>query len=330
MINRRTCLLSFALPSLAVPQRAIAQTSGRVFRVGILRPSAPPVSAQDAAATALPRALAALGYLEGRNLVIETRWADGDPARLPALARELVQAPVDVIVAVALPSVRAALAASATLPVVFFGNFDPVALGLVSGLARPGGNVTGVLIAPDGTLADKKLELLRAAVPNTTRVGYLAPPADPAARLQQQELERAAKTLGLELAPAEVRDADYERAFASIAAQRPGALFVGASTIFMRDRARIIALAAKHRLPAMYEWREQVEDGGLMAYSASLNGLYERLAVYVDRILKGTRPGELPIERPSKFELVINLKTARALGLAIPQSVLLRADEVIQ
>lgn len=330
MINRRTCLLACLAPLLTLPRLRMAQAAGQVFRVGVLRPTAVPLSAQDMIATGIPRALAERGYVEGRNLVIEARWGNGDPARLPALANDLVEARVDVIVAVSWAAVRAAAAASATVPVVFFGNFDPVALGLVSNLARPGANVTGVLIAPDGTLAGKKLELLRAVVPNTTRIGYLAPPADPAARLQQQELERAAKSLGIEVAPVEVRDGDYDRAFAAIAAQRPGAMFVGSTTNFVRDRTRIIALAARHRLPAMYEWREQVEDGGLMAYSADRYGLYQRLAVYVDRILKGANPGDLPVERPSKFEFVVNLKTAKALGLTIPQSVLLLADEVIQ
>ena len=330
MTTRRTCLLAAVLPLLALPRLTAAQTGERVFRVGVVRPTAAPVSSQDPIVTALARGLAELGYVEGRNLVIEARWADGDAARLPALAKDLILARVDVIVAVGLAAVRAAVSATSTLPVVFFGNFDPLALGLVPNLARPGGNLTGLLIAPDGTLAGKKLELLRAAVPHASRIGYLAPPADAAAQQQQQELERAAKVLGLAVAAAEVRDGDYERAFATISAQRPGALFVGANTNFMRDRARIIALAAKYRLPAIYEWREQVEDGGFMAYSASLPGLYQRLAVYVDRILKGSKPGELAIERPSKFQLVVNLKTARALGLTIPQSLLLRADEVIQ
>ena len=330
MIDRRTCVLAASISLSVGSGHAWAQAGGRVFRVGILRPSAAPLSPQDLLVAAIPKALAELGYVEGRNLALEARWANGDVERLPALARDLVQARVDVIIAVAVSSVRAAVAASSTVPVVFFGNFDPVALGLVPNLARPGGNVTGILIAPDGTLAGKKLELLRSAVPNTTRVGYLAPPADPATRLQQQELERAAKSLGLELVPAEVRDGDYARAFQALATQRPGALFIGANTTFVRDRAQIIALAAKHRLPAMYEWREQVEDGGLMAYSADRYGLYQRIAAQVDRILQGAKPGDLPVERPSKFELVVNLKTAKTLGLVIPQAVLLRADEVIQ
>ncbi|MCY7306368.1 MAG: ABC transporter substrate-binding protein [Rhodoferax sp.] len=330
MIDRRTCVLASLIGLSAGWGHVLAQSGSHEFRVGVLRQTAPPSSPQDPAATFLPKALAELGYVEGRNLVIEARRLIGDVERLPALAREPVQVRVDVVIAVAVSSVRAAVAASSTVPVVFFGNFDPVALGLVPNLARPGGNVAGILISPDGTLAGKKLELLRSAVPSTTRVGYLAPAADPATRLQRQEVERAAKSLGLELVSAEVRDGDYARAFAALAAQRPGALFVGASTVFMRDRAQIIALAAKHRQPAMYEWREQVEDGGLMAYSTNLYGLYQRIGAYVDRILKGAKPGDLPVERPSKFDFVVNLKTARALGLVIPQAVLLRADEVIQ
>ena len=330
MIARRTCVVAGAMGLLATPRLALAQAGGRVFRVGVLRPTAPPLSSQDLLASGIPKALAELGYVEGRNLAIESRWAGGDLDRLPGLALELVQGRVDVIVAVSALAVRAVAAATSTIPVVFFGNFDPVALGLVPNLARPGGNMTGILIAPDGTLAGKKLELLRAAVPNITRVAYLTPPADASMRLQQQELERAAKSLGLELVSAEVQGGDYARAFTALAAQRPGALFVAANTTFVRDRTQIIALAAKHRMPAMYEWREQVEDGGLMAYSADRYVLYQRMAAQMDRILKGARPGDLPVERPSKFDFVVNLKTAKALGLTIPQSVLLRANEVIQ
>jgi putative ABC transport system substrate-binding protein len=306
------------------------QPAERVFRLGILRPSAPPLVANDLQITGLPRALAELGYVEGRNLLIEQRWAGGDTARLPALALELQRSRVELVVAVGAQSILAVRQATPTLPIVMFGNFDPVALGLMHSLARPGGNITGVLIAPDGTLAGKRLELLKAAVPQATKMAYLAPPADAATRLQLQETRRAASMLGVELADVEVRDGDYARAFAAIALPRPGALVVGAHTFFVRDRMQIIALAAQHKLPAIYEWREQVMDGGLMAYSTSLYGLYQRLAWYVDRIRKGAKPGELPVERPSKFELAINLKTAKALGLSIPQSLLLRADEVIE
>ena len=314
---------------LGLVPSTLAQSADRVWRVGILRPSAPPLPS-DTTGTGIPNALRDLGYVEGRNLVLELRYADGNFDRLPALARDMVQARVDVIVAVGAPAIRAARAASNTLPVVMYGNFDPVALGLVASLARPGGNTTGVLIAPDGTLAGKRLELLRQAVPSATRIAYLGPPADISASLQLTESRQAAAALGVTLVEVELRDGDYERAFASLVAQRPGALLVAAHTLFVRDRAKVIGLAARHRLPAMYEWREQVADGGLMAYSTSLTWTYERVAAFVDRILKGARPADMAVERPTHFDLVVNLKTARDLGLAIPQALLLRADEVIQ
>ena len=329
MIGRRSSMGALAAGLMALPSLARAQGAGRVYRVGILRPTAPPQSAADLQVTGIPNALSELGYVEGRNLVIEARWAGGEVERLPVLARELVQAKVDVIIAVGASAVRAATEATALIPIVLYGNFDPVAAGVVASLAQPGGNVTGVLIAPDGTLAGKKLELLKSAVPRATRMAFLAPD-DPAMQLQVQETRAAAVALGIELLVTEVRGGDYVRAFAAMAVQRPGALFVGAHTVFVRDRAQIIALAAKHRLPAMYEWGDQVVDGGLMAYSTNLHGLRQRLASYVDRILKGARPADMPLERPTKFELTINLKTARALGLTIPQSLLLRADEVIE
>ena len=220
---------------------------------------------------------------------------------------------------------------STTLPIILFRNLDPVALGLVPSLARPGGNVTGVVFAPDGTLAGKQLELLKSVVPRATRVAYLAPNADHLANnLQTREARDAAAVLGIELVVVALQGGDYAQAFAAIMAQRAQALFVAASPRFETDRKQIIELAAKHRLPAIYEWREQVVDGGLMTYSTSLYGMNQRLASYVDRILKGAKPGDLPIERPTRFELVINLKTARALGLSLPQELLLRADEVIQ
>jgi putative tryptophan/tyrosine transport system substrate-binding protein len=330
-MRRRTLGLRMLLSAAAPwPLGLRARPKEGVARVAVLRPSAPPRERADLLLTGLPRALAERGYAEGRNLQLETRWAGGDPARLPELARELQQGNPDVIVAVSAAAVRAVQQAAPGVPVVMFGNFDPVALGLVSSLARPGGMLTGVLIAPDGTLAGKRLELLKGAVPQARRMAYLAPPLDATTQPQLREVRQAAASLGLELSEAEVRDADYTRAFAALAAGRPQGLMVAGHTFFMRDRAQIIALAAQYKLPAIYEWREQAEDGGLMAYSTSLYGLYQRVAEYVDRILKGAKPGELPIERPSKFELVINLRTARALGLTIAPSVLLRADEVIE
>ena len=279
--------------------------------------------------TGVSTALQELGYLEGRNLVVDLRFAEGNPARLPALARALVQAPVDVIVAVGSLATKAAKEATPTLPIVMYGNFDPLALQLVDSLARPSGNVTGVLIAPDGTLASKRLELLKAAVPRASRIALLVPDDD-SARLQVEETRQAAASLGVELVVVTVRGKEYSRAFAAIVAERPGALVVGSHQYFVTDRKEIIELAARHRLPAMYEWREQVTDGGLMTYSTSLVGLHRRVASYVDRILKGVKPSDLPVERPTRFELVINVKTARTLGLVIPQSLLARADEVIE
>jgi putative tryptophan/tyrosine transport system substrate-binding protein len=315
---------------VAMPWFATAQPGARVYRVGILRPSPMPILTTDVQAVGIPNALAEFGYVEGRNLIVEKRYADGDLTRLLPLARELVQAGADVIVTVASTAVQAAKDATTTTPIVMYGNFDPVALGVVASLARPGANVTGVLIAPDGSLAGKRLELLKAAVPQARRIAYLSPPDDASTRLQAREVREAAEALGLELVVVAVQGGDYARAFAAISAQRPAALFVGAHTSFVRDRAEIIALAAKHRLAATYEWPEQVRDGGLMAYGTSQQKMYRRIASYVDRILKGAKPADLPVERPTQFELVINLRTAKALGLAIPQSLLLRADEVIQ
>jgi putative tryptophan/tyrosine transport system substrate-binding protein len=331
MMRRRHCIALATSGLLAPLQRAGAQSAERVYRVGVLRDTARPAPGRPLAGTFLPKALGELGYVEGRNLILELRWADGDFARLPALAQELVAAGVDVIIAIGGLAVRACKAATTTLPIILFGNFDPVALGLVASLARPGANVTGVVFAPDGTLAGKQLELLKAAVPRATRVAFLSAVADnPANSPQAREVRAAAAVLGLELAVVGLRGGDYAQAFVAIMAQRPHALFVGASPRFLFDGRQIIELAAKHRLPAIYEWREHVVNGGLMTYSASQYGQFQRLASFVDRVLKGAKPGDMPIERPTRFELVINLKTAKALGLSLPQALLARADEVIE
>jgi putative ABC transport system substrate-binding protein len=249
--------------------------------------------------------------------------------RLPALARELVQLRVDVIVPVGLAAIQAAKDATTSIPIVMYGGFDPVASGFVTSLARPGGNITGVLILPGSALAGKKMALLKEAVPRVARIAFLAPD-DPTSRPQMQETQKAASSLGITLVVVEVRGGDYDRAFATIAAAGPAALFVANSPLFFRDRKRIIELAAKHRLPAMYEWPEQVEDGGLMSYGSPQFALHQRAAAQIDRIFKGTKPGDLPVEQPTTFELVINRKTARALGLALPPSLLSRADRVIE
>jgi putative ABC transport system substrate-binding protein len=327
MTRRRALLFgTLAGSALGAWQPAAAQPAGKVMKLGWLRPNA--AGPSEFQALGIPAALRRAGWVEGQNLIIERRWADGQVARLPELARELVQLRCDVLLTVGLTATRAAREASATVPVVFFGNFDPVATGLVPGLARPGNNLSGVLIAADGTLAAKKMELLKEAVPRATRIAFLSP-EDPAMRVQIAETRQAATALGLELSVVTARGGDYAGAFAAIMAERAQAVFVAAQTTFMTDRKPIIELALRHKLPTVWEWAEQVRDGGLMAYGTSLSALYDRVATYIDRVLRGARIGELPIEQPTTFGLVVNQGTARAIGLNLPRPLLLRADEVV-
>jgi putative ABC transport system substrate-binding protein len=328
MMKRRTAVLAaLAGGALGGLPPAAAQPTGKVLKLGWLRPnSAGPAEFQ---AVGIPAALKRLGWIDGQNLTIERRWAGGQVARLPELARELVQERCDALLTVGLSATRAAREASQTLPIVFFGNFDPLATGLVASLARPGNNLSGVLIAVDGTLAAKKLELLKEAAPRATRIVFLSPD-DPAMQVQIAETRQAAAALGLELSVVTVRGADYPGAFAVITAERAQAVFVGAQTTFMTDRKLIIDLARRNKLPTIWEWPEQVRDGGLMAYGTSLTALYERVASYIDRIFRGARVGDLPIEQPTTFGLVLNQGTARAIGLPLPRALLLRADEIIE
>lgn len=326
-LSRRSFVASLsalvALPLSAQP--------ARVYRVGVLRPTARDVKGDDFMSSHLPRGLRELGYVEGQNLAIDMRFADGKLDRLLSLARELVAAKVDAILAVGAASVRAARAATSTIPIVFFGNFDPVKLGFVASLAQPGGNVTGIVIAPDGTLTAKKVELLAQAVPGTKRMAMLLPQDPNVAPEQVPEARKTAATLAIDLFTVEVRDGDYREAFERIERVRAQSLFVASTTYFVRDRREIIDLCARYKMPAIYEWPDQVEDGGLMAYGpTSLRAIYARIAAYLDRLLKGASPADLPVEQPSKVELVINLRTAKAIGLAIPQPLLLRADRVIE
>jgi len=274
-----------------------------------------------------------LGYVEGRNLVIEDRSAEGKFERLPALAAELVALGVDVILAPGTPSAMAARQATGTVPIVVANAGDPVASGLVASLARPGGNVTGLsLLVPE--LVGKCLEHLRQAVPGAARIAVLWQPGAIPERAEDDMLKQAgvaARLLGVQAQFVEARSpADFDRAFSDMAQARAGALAVLTSTMFLIERRRLVALATKHRLPAVYSLREFVDAGGLMSYGANAADLFRRAATYVDKILKGTKPADLPVEQPTKFELVINLKAAQALGITIPQSVLWRADEVIQ
>jgi putative ABC transport system substrate-binding protein len=333
MISRRrfTAGVAIALTPLgarASAQEYKAQQAGKVHRIGILSPGRVPDPSVATTPNLVPRHLHELGYVSGRNLVVERRFADGQLDRLPALARDLLRLQVDVIVTAGGDATRAAKEVTATVPIVMIGGSDPVAGGLVKSLSRPAGNLTGVIVVAETVLAAKRLELIREAVPKATRIAALTV-GGPGSTIQLQEAEKAAAELRVRLVVVEVQGRDYDRAFTTMMTERSDALFVLMSPVLTRDRKDIIERAAKYRLPAIYEWREFVEVGGLMSYGSSIIDLTRRAAVYVDKILKGANPGDLPVEQPTKYELVVNLKTAKALGLTIPPSLLARADLVI-
>ena len=329
-MDRRAFISTLTGGLLAAPLAAEAQPAAKVARIGFLATS---LAANPHLTDAFGQGLRDLGYVEGRTVVIEYRDAEGNLERLPALAAELVALKVDVIVSPNTPAALAAKQATRTLPIVFVGVGEPVASGLVSSLARPGGNVTGLsVVSPE--LVGKWLELLTQAVPEVSRVAVLRQPGAMDERTEKDMLkgaEVAARALGVRLQFVEARSsADLERAFSDMIRERAGALTVRPAPMFVSERRRLVALAAKNRLPAVYPWREFVDAGGLMAYGPNLADLYRRAAPYVDKILRGAKPGDLPVEQPTKFELAINLKTAKALGLTIPPSLLQRADQVIE
>jgi putative ABC transport system substrate-binding protein len=316
---------------LAVAVIAEAQQPKKVPRIGYLS-GADPVG-ESSRSEAIKLALRELGYIEGQNIAFEYRHAEGKQDRFPELAAELVRLKVDIIVVAggAIPT-RAAKNATKTIPIVMAGGPDPVEAGLVESLARPGGNVTGVTTLST-ELGGKRLELLKEAVPKIARVAVLYDPTVAASvRDVKEVLPVAARALGLTIQPWEVRAADdFEKVFAALSKQRPDGLYVPAGGALMRaNQERIAGLAIKSRLPSVYYNREAVDAGGLMYYGADLADSYRRAATYVDKILKGTKPADLPVEQPKKFELVINLKTAKQIGLTIPQSMLYRADRVIK
>jgi len=280
---------------------------------------------------AFRRGLAQAGFSEGRNVVIEFRWADGDYGRLAAMADELVRRPVSLLVATGGPrAAQAAKAATSTLPIVFTLGGDPVKLGVVQSLNRPGGNATGVSFLT-ADLMPKRFELLRELLPSSKLVAVMVNPNTPSAEDQITGAEAAARASGARLQIARAASvAEIDAAFAALAKSRPDALLIGTDALFGTRHKQFIALAARHALPAVYEQRNAVVDGGLMSYGPSITEAYVQTGVYAGKILAGARPADLPVEQPTKFELVINLKTARALGLTIPQSLLLRADEVIE
>jgi len=327
VIDRRAFISSFAVAVLLASRSANAQKARDMRRLGWLSPA----SAADGLPNleALRAGLRELGYVEGQNITIEARWADGRSERLPGLAAELVRLPVDVLCTAGTPASSAAKQATSTIPIVFANVAFPDQTGLVASYPRPGGNVTGVaFIGPE---YGKRLELLKEAHPRLSRVALIYNPDNPASVLALQETQRWATPLGIKLEPHKFRGShDFEQVFGAIAGKRPDALMTTADPLIAAYRTRIVDFAAKHRLLSMYPGREFVDAGGLMFYGGSVPEMYRRAAVYVDRILKGAKPSQLPVEQPIKFDMVINLKTAKALGLRIPQSLLLRADQVIQ
>jgi len=328
--TRREFIGTLAGGLLAAPFAAEAQQAAKVPRIGYLAISLAP---NPHLTEAFRQGLRDLGHVEGRTVVIEYRDAEAKPERLPALAAELVALKVDVIVAPSTPAALAAKQATRSLPIVFASVPDPVTDGLVTSLARPGANVTG-LTSVGSDLVAKRLELLTQAVPAVSRVAVLWQPGAVPERTEKgmlKEADVAARALGVRLQYVEARGpADFDRAFSDMTRARAGALIVSAGAMFFNERSRLADLAAKHRLPAVYPLREHVDAGGLMAYGANFADVFRRAATYVDKILKGAKPADLPVEQPTKFELVINLKTAKALGLTIPPSLLGRADEVMQ
>ena len=328
-MERRGFMAVMAGGLLATPLAAEAQQAGKVYRIGLLDFSAPD-PARQAWWNAFRQQMRELGYVEGQNVSFEPRWAQGEDDRLPKLAAELVGLKVDLIVTAGSNAALAAKRATSTIPIVTASGSDPVAVGLVASLRQPGGNVTG-MTSLNSELAAKRLELLRNVAPRASRIAILWDERDAGSRLNVDETEAAAKTAGLAIQRVAVGSAaGLDAAFATVVRGRAGALIIVITARLFSYRKRIAELAVKHRLPTVVGLREYVEAGGLASYGTDFPDIFRRAAVYVDKILKGAKPADLPVEQPTKFELVINLKTAKALGLTIPQSLLGRADEVIQ
>jgi putative ABC transport system substrate-binding protein len=317
-------LTTLAVLLLAAPLAAEAQAVGRIPRIGFLSESRQPWD------EGFRQGLGGLGYVPGHNIAIEYRYGDGKFERLPGLAVDLVRLNVDVIVAGGTHAISAAKRATSVIPIVMAVTADPVGSGFVASLGRPGGNITGLTsLSPD--LSGKRLALLKEMVPTLTRVSVLWNSGNADNASQLREAESAAQLLGVQLQPVGVRDSkDFDKAFAMILSGRAGAVYTLGDALFADNRARIADFTTRNRLPSMFSTRQSVEAGGLVSYGTSFVDLFRRAAIYVDRILKGAKPGDLPVEQPSKFELVINMRTAKTLGLTIPQALLLRADQVVQ
>ncbi|MGH7771384.1 MAG: ABC transporter substrate-binding protein [Candidatus Binatia bacterium] len=324
-MSKRIIGLALGAMLLALNFPAEAQQPKKVSRIGFLSASRPQPRDE-----AFRQGLRELGYIEGQNIVIEWRYAEGKPDQVPHNAAELVRLKVDVMVTAGPTDTRAAKEATNTIPIVMAQDSDPVASGFVASLARPGGNITGLsTLSPE--ISGKRLELLKEVLPKATRVAILWNPPNPGSAKILKGTEVAAQSLGLKLQPLEVRSLDdFDGAFQAATKGRAGAVMILGDPVSFTHRRRIVDLAAKNRLPAIYNRPEYVEEGGLMTYGASYTDLARRAATYVDKILKGTKPADLPVEQPMKFELVINLKTAKQIGLTIPPNLLVRADKVIR
>ena len=322
--------VGFALMLLlsALSVSAAAQQPTKVPRIGYVDAGSPAMTGHRA--QAFVQGLRDLGYVEGENIVIEYRWADGKLDRLPGFVTDLVHAKVDVIVSSASPAIRFAKEQTSTIPIVMAGVTDPVGVGFVASLARPGGNITGLThLSPD--LSGKRLELLKEVVPHLLRVAVLWNSNQPGQPAAFKETQVAAQALKVTLISMEVRNREeIERVLSAAAKERPQAMFELPDPLTFFNRQLITEFAAKHKLPAMYSFREYVDAGGLMSYGTSFPDLFRRAATYVDKILKGTKPADLPVEQPMKFEFIINLKTAKQIGLKIPPNVLARADRIIK
>ena len=330
MIARRAFIIVVGGTILVPTLAAHGQQAGKPYRIGLLGGSPPNSPGGRRAWEGFFQALRELGYVEGQNILVEGRWYGERTDRLPSLAGELVQLKVDAIVAGAAPAPEAARHATSTIPIIMANHNDPVGSGLVATLARPGGNVTGMsTLSPE--LIGKRLQLFKEAIPGISRVAVLSNPTIPSQALEVKEAKVAAGLLKVQLQLLEARaPGDFAGAFSAMAKERADGVIIITSSMFYAERTRIAKLAAERRVPTIYGVKEFVEVGGLMTYGIDVHESFRRAAGYVDKILKGAKPADLPVEQPTKFELVINLKTAKALGLTIPQSLLVRADEVIQ
>jgi putative ABC transport system substrate-binding protein len=323
-----TLIVAFTLSVLLTPPATEAQQRAHLPRVGYLGTSS--ASLEPELVKAFREGLRDLGYVEGQNILIEYRWAEGNYQRFPDLVADLVNLKVDLILTAGTPGALAAKRATQTIPIVMAVTGDAVGTGLVSSLARPGGNLTGLtMMVPD--LEGKRLEILREVVPKLTTLVVLLNTANPLTAIQWKQTKISAKTLGIQLQPVELRrPEEFKDAFAKVARQRPDGITMVADRFLLAHRMQIVDFVAKTRLPAIYPYRDFVVAGGLMSYSPSYEDLFRRSATYVDKILKGAKPSDLPIEQPTKFELLVNMKTAKTLGVPMPPSLLLRADHVVE